>query len=211
MALLNNNYIFVEDEKVTRDVEGTTHPVEKGNELTDHIRRTPVVLSLTGKIGNHKKGKGIVKAADILSNIEKLKNSGSLVTYIGRNALYNLQIRSFSTSHPNTVWGGCEFDMELVEVKIAKPAYQKKDNAKKSNVGTQQVSEGENKNVYHTVKKGDCVWNLVTKNYKSLEPKYSKTMDKCNWIMQQNPNAFSRKNDFGTLQVGKKLLVGYRK
>ena len=205
MALINNIPIFVESEEVDSGVESTSHPVEKGVDITDHIKKNPVGLSLQGKIVD----RGGMKAADILAKIKQLKDSGSLITYVGRNAMGNMQIQGFSTSHPNTVWGGCEFSMTLKEVRIAKPAYNA--STKKNNGGTQQVDKGENKNVYHTVKKGDCIWNLVTKQYKSLEPKYSKIMDKCNWVMQQNPNAFSRKGDFRTLQIGKKILVGYRK
>lgn len=208
MALINNNYVFVKEESVTRDTESTSHAVEKGIDITDHIRRKPVEISISGSIVSHN-GK---KAYDILTNILNLQKNGSLISYVGRNAINNMQIQSFNTSHPNSVWGGCEFDMVLKEVRIAKSAYKppaKK--AKKKSAGTQQPSKGKNTNIYHTVKKGDTVWALVTKTYKSLEPKYSKPMDKCNWVMKQNPKAFSRKNDFGTLQIGKKILVGYRK
>ncbi len=229
MALLNNLYIFVEDESLTLDVESTSHPVEKGVEITDHVRRLPCELSIKGKIVDltqkNKEGKDIVtkKASYILAEIKKLKDSGSLITYIGRNALSNMQIQSFSTSHPYTNWGGCDFDMTLKEVRIAKSAYTppkktvktlfgERDLSKRVNVGTQQVSKGENKAVYHTVKKGDTVWTLVTKKYKTLKRDSSKTTNQhCNWVMNKNPKAFSRKGDFGTLQIGKKLLVGYRK
>ena len=77
--------------------------------------------------------------------------------------------------------------------------------------GTQQVSQGDNKNVYHTVKKGDTIWTLVTTTYKSLYPRYTNIMQKCNWVMSKNPDAFSRKGDFRTLQIGKRILIGYRK
>lgn len=208
MALINNNYVFVADEQLMRDVESTSHPVEKGIDTTDHARRMPYELSISGKIVNHN-GK---KANEIVAALTTLQKNGSLITYVGRNAMSNMQIQSFETSHPNTVWGGCEFTMSLKEVRIAKPAYTApaKSN-KKKNSGTQQVKKSSNTKIYHKVKKGDTVWNLVTKTYKSLEPKYSKPMDKCKWVMSQNPKAFSRKGDFGTLQIGKKLYIGYRK
>lgn len=203
MALVNNLYVFVENEDLTHDIESTSHPVEKGIDITDHVRRKPYELSISGKIVDY----GSTKATDILNKIKELQKSGSLITYKGRNNLSNMQIQNFSTSFPYTNWGGCDFSMSLTEVRIAKPAYTA---AKK--VGTQQVDKGENKNVYHTVKKGDCIWALViTGAYKSLEPKYSKPMDKCNYIMSKNPNAFSRKGDFRTLKIGAKIFVGYRK
>ena len=154
MALINNLYVFVADESVTNDVESTSHPVEKGIDFTDHIRRSPVELSISGKITDSNG----MKASEILAKIKELQKSGSLITYVGRNSFVNMQIQGFSTSHPNTNWGGCDFAMSLKEVRIAKPAYTEK----KNSGGTQQVDKGENKNVYHTVKKGDCIWNLVT-------------------------------------------------
>lgn len=206
MALINNLYVFVEDEEVSHDIEATSHPVEKGVDITDHIQRKPIELSLKGKIVDYE-GK---KATEVLDTIKKLQTGGSLVTYKGRNILYDLQIQSLSTTHPYTTWGGCDFNMTLIEVRIAKSAYTTPITAYKHG-GMQQISKGESTSVYHTVKSGDCIWNLVTGAYKSLEPKYSNTMDKCNWIMSQNPSAFSKKGDFRTLQVGQKILVGYRK
>lgn len=282
MALLNNLYIFVESEDAKYDIESSTHPVEKGIELTDSIRKKPISISLTGKIVDT----GNVKASEILSKIKKLQSSGSLVKYSGRNIVNNLQIQSFNTSHPNTVWGGCDFDMELKEVRIAKSSYNpsaqstakanttapigvgsivvfkggnvyKSSDAKtaaakrgrstckvtiinerswsihdyhlistdggkvygwvdKSNIegtsanvksttasGTQQVSNGDSNAVYHTVKKGECVYNLVTKNYKNLGKS-------CQWVIDNNPSAFSRKGDPKTLKIGARLLMGYK-
>lgn len=207
MALLNNHWVFVESEGLNHDVESISHPVEEGVDITDHVQRKPVELIISGKIVDHNNH----KASDTLSQLKQLQKNGSLITYVGRNTIYNLQIQNFSTSHPYTNWGGCDFSMSLREVRIAKPAYTEKKDSETTNAGTQQVDKGENTNVYHTVKKGECIWNLVTKTYKTLEPKYSNTMDKCNWVMQQNPTAFSRAGDFRTLQIGKKILIGYRK
>lgn len=76
--------------------------------------------------------------------------------------------------------------------------------ASKENGGTKQVSKGKKTAVYHTVKKGNTVWALVNKNYKSL----GKT---CQWVIDNNPKAFSRKGDPTTLKIGAKLLMGYKK
>lgn len=119
MALINNLYVFVEDEQVNREITSTTHPVEKGIDLTDSIKNKPFVISLKGKVVDH----GNVKAEEILSKIYSLQKKGSLISYSGRNVAKNLQIQSFNSTHPNTIWGGFEFDMELKEVRIAKKAY----------------------------------------------------------------------------------------
>lgn len=207
MALLNNLYIFVEDEEVSNAVESTSHPVEQGIDITDHVQRKPIELSLKGKIVDY----GSTKAADVLQRLKEWQRSGSMITFKGRNVLYDLQIQDFTTTHPYSNWGGCDYSMTLKEVRIAKSAYvAPKKNSSVTNCGIQQISKGENTAVYHTVKAGDNIWNLVSGAYKTLTPKGSNTMDKCNWVMAQNPSAFSKKGDFRTLQVGQKILIGYR-
>lgn len=152
------------------------------------------------------------KSAEIVESIKKLQTSGSLIKYVGCISLGNMQIQSFSTDYSNKTWGGCTFDMELMEVRIAKSAYDaaKSKALAKKQTSAKQVSQGNNNKVYHTVKSGDCVWNLVTRQYKDLKPTFSTIMGKCDWIRDQNPNAFSRPKDYTTLQIGAKLYVGYR-
>lgn len=71
-----------------------------------------------------------------------------------------------------------------------------------TNAGTQQVkSSSSKKSVYHTVKKGDTVSALVNKY---------KTGKSVSWVINNNPKAFSKKGDARTLQIGKKLLMGYK-
>ena len=207
MALINNNYVWVESEGISNEVEVSDHPVEQGESVSDHVQRQPIQLSISGKIIDH----GNTKAADIVARLKALQESGALITYVGRNTLSNLLIVSFPETYVNTNWGGADFSMTLKEVRIAKTAYVAKSATKVTNAGTQQVQKSSQTKVYHTVKKGDTIWTLVTTTYKSLYPKYSNTMQKCNWVMEQNPSAFSRKGDFGTLQIGKKIYIGYRK
>lgn len=73
----------------------------------------------------------------------------------------------------------------------------------KTNAGTQQVKSGNGSAVYHTVKSGDTVWDLINN-------KYSYLGKSCQWVIDNNPNAFSRKGDATTLQIGAKLLMGYK-
>lgn len=204
ISLLNNNYIFVETEDISYTGESTTHPVEQGIEITDSYKRSPIELTLTGKIVDNKKE----KAKDILNKLRKLQNEGSLIKYVGRISLGNMQIQSISVNATNKNWNGFDVDISLKEVRIAKSSY---DAAKSKALAAQQVNQGNNNKVYHTVKKGDCIWSLcITGPYKNLKPTYSKPMDKCRWVMSQNQSAFSRRGDFRTLQIGRKIYVGYR-
>ena len=72
-----------------------------------------------------------------------------------------------------------------------------------TNAGTQQVKNGSGSAVYHTAKKGDTVWSLVNNKYKNLGKSVS-------WVINNNPKAFSRKGDATTLQIGARLLMGYK-
>lgn len=203
LALLNNIYVFVEDESVEYSGESTSHPVEKGIELTDHYKRSPIEISLSGKIVSNKKE----KAKDILNKLNKLKNQGSLIKYVGRISLGNMQIQNISVTSTYKNWGGYDVEISLKEIRVANSAY---DAAKSAKLAA-QASQGDNSKVWHTVVKGDCVWNLVVVGpYKNLKPSYSKPMDKCDWVRDQNPNAFSRPKDYRTLKIGYRLLVGYR-
>ena len=213
MALLNNLYLFVTKEDVSYGVETTEHTVEKGIDITDHVRRTASTLSISGEIV----GKN---ANSILAQLHKIRNNGQVVKYSGRNNITNCLITSFSTGHPNTIWGGCEFSMTLKEIRTASVSYKaagsKKTKAKAKKAGTQQkVKKSKQVDVTHKVKKGDTVWALVAGGkapYKNLQrPAINgKTYSACDWVMAQNQGAFSRKGDFRTLQIGKKLKVGVR-
>lgn len=280
MATINNIPVLVETEDISRESEIPQHPVEKGLPLTDTVKSNPKTLSINGKIANTNK----YKTKDIIAKIESLRKNGSLIKYVGRETSGNFLIRSFKTQMSNKNWGGADFDMELIEVRIAKSAYNAKSSsssskapvlkvgsivvfkggyvykssdakkpaakrgrstckitiintrswsihdyhlistdgkkvygwvdkaniegtgnkgtASKTNGGTQQVNS-KNNAVYHTVKKGETVWGLVNGKYKSLGKS-------CQWVIDKNPKAFSRKGDARTLQIGSKLLMGYK-
>ena len=287
MAIINGLYIHVIDESASREVDATSHAVESGLPLTDTVSLKPLNISLSGKIVDY----GNVKASEVIAKLKKWQASGSLVEYRGNEIASSMQIRSLETDRPNTIYGGAEFSMELVEVRIAKSSYvpkktsttAKKTEAKKSenleikvgsvvvfkgggvyrssdakkaaatrgrstckvtiiskasysvhqyhlistdggkvygwvdlkniegaettgtsgktNAGTQQTKAGSKKEVYHTVKKGDTVYALVNKY---------KTGKSVSWVINNNPKAFSRKGDATTLQIKKKLLMGYK-
>lgn len=206
MALINNNYVLAETENITYDAESTSHPVESGISITDHIKRQPVTISISGYITDTESK----RSTEIIDNIKKLQSEGSLINYVGRISIGSMQIQSFSCDYSNKTWGGCQFSLELKEIRVVSSAYDA-NKSKALNKSSQQVSQGDRTAVYHIVKKGECVWALViTGAYKNLKPTYSKPMDKCNWVMSQNQSAFSRRGDFRTLQIGKRILVGYR-
>lgn len=192
MALLNNYYIFVEDEDVNRGVSISEHPVESGLKITDNVKRNPKVISIKGEIV----GKNAKKT---LEKIEALHFNGKYVKYIGNNILSNALITSFNTSHPNTIYGGCAFTMDITEVRIAKaPLVVKKTTSSKKKSSTQQVKSKSTKKTTskkYKVKKGDTLW-AIAKRYYGSGAKYPKIV-KANKIIK-NPNV---------IQIGWQLTI----
>lgn len=154
MALINDYYVFVQDEDVQRGIRASEHPVETGLSLTDSVRREPVVIKIKGEIVG-------ADASTTLSKIETLHQKGKYVKYIGRNVLNNAIITSFNTSHPNTIQGGCSFDMEIKEIRVAKSAA----TGKSKKAGTKQTTKKSKKPKVYKVKKGDTLWKIATKYY----------------------------------------------
>lgn len=179
MALLNEYYIFVKDESVKRGVSISSHPVENGLPLTDNVKREPKVISITGEIVG-------ANAKKILEKIEALHGSGKYVKYIGNNILSKALITDFSSDHPNTIYGGCAFDMEITEIRIAKSPYVKKSTSK-AKTSTKQVTKKSNSTAKkYTVKRGDTLWAIAKKYYGS-GAKYP-TIVSANKQLIKNPN-----------------------
>lgn len=159
MALINDIYVFVENEDVSREITASTHPVEEGIELTDNIRRSPLLLSLSGEIVGS-------SYEDDIAEIENLQKSGELVEYIGVNLVSDVVISKFATSHVSEIRGGCRFTMELKEIRIAASPYSEGS----GNNGIQQVEEAPVPAAEtppartHTVKSGDTL-SKIAKSY----------------------------------------------
>ena len=199
MAKINGLYIFVKDESKTFGVNATEHPVETGVDITDHVKRKAITMSISGEIV----GKN---ASSTMSQLKQMHQNGSPCKYVGRTSLSGCIITDFATSHPNTIWGGCSFTMTLKEIRTASTSYKSTEKGT-TNTGTQQTEDKSTEEwVYHTVKKGDCIWNLVA----AKNAPYKKYDLSCDEVMKLNPSAFSRKGDFRTLQIGAKIKVGKR-
>ena len=119
MATINNLYIQVITENINRSSDITQHPVESGLPTTDNAKKKPKSLSISGKIVDTKK----YNAQTIIDKLEAFKDNGTLIKYCGLDNLGNYLISSFNTTKDNKIWGGANFDMELLEVRITKSAY----------------------------------------------------------------------------------------
>lgn len=121
MALINNIYVLAEKEDIDNDVETKTHPVESSEIPTaSAIKKQPVSLNISGKIADNDN----LTAEQTIAKLKKLQSDGSLIKYIGQcGTLNNMQIQSFKPSYSYKNYGGADFTMSLVELRITKSAY----------------------------------------------------------------------------------------
>lgn len=120
MALINNIYVLAEKEEAGNDVELTTHPTESGFPVSDSIIKKPTSVSISGKIADTEN----MTAKQIVEKLNALKNSGSVVKYVGQcGTINNLQIENFTPNYDYKNYGGASFSMTLKELKTAKSAY----------------------------------------------------------------------------------------
>ena len=186
------------DSEVVNDfVLSNTYNGEAGRlqtEFTNYDMETNVVSSSEER-----------SAGWVLDCLKSWMRSGALVVYEGRNHLVNYQIRSLKTEHPNTVSGGADFSMTLREFKGAANSYAG------ANGGVQQISQGDNSEVWYEVQLGDSLYSLISQ-YRNLkrDPIDGTAYTTIDWIMRKNPHAFDNTNDCTTLKAYEKILLGYR-
>ena len=187
MALINDIYVFVESEDVTRETSVSSHPVEEGIDLTDHVRRSPLTLSLSGELVGS-------DYEDDITQLEQLQKEGELVEYTGINVLSSALLTKFTTTHSGSIRGGCAFTAELREIRIAASPF----SAGSGSTATQQVEETPVTQdtpaaKMHTVKQGDTLW-AIAKSYYGNGASYPK-------IFEANRNILSDPNKIRTGQV----------
>lgn len=98
----------------TSDVEVTEKPVERGQDVSDHVKKKPETLNISGVVVGD-------DASSKLNKIKEYQRTGKLLTYIHRVWYENVVIESLNTRHGANVANGFEFDMVLKLVRIAVP------------------------------------------------------------------------------------------
>lgn len=113
LALLGDvklSIVFSDDP--TSSVEVTEKPVERGQDVADHVKKKPDTLSISGAIVGD-------DAASKLNKLKEYQRAGKLLFYINRVWWENVVIESLNTRHGTNIANGFEFDIVLKTVRIA--------------------------------------------------------------------------------------------
>lgn len=102
----------VTNETPTFPNEITDKPVEKGQNVADHISNQPITLTVDGVVIG-------ADAADKLQKLRTYRNEGALLQYVGRNILGNCVIQELQTSHDSSIRDGFKFTLRLREIRLA--------------------------------------------------------------------------------------------
>lgn len=101
----------IESENPNDSVEVTDKPVESGQDVSDHVKQNPSMMSIKGRMTED--------AAYKLQRLRQYQKSGELLTYIGRNVYSNMVIVDLDREHGVNNRLGFDFNMTLKEVRIA--------------------------------------------------------------------------------------------
>lgn len=190
-ALLGSYYVQVIEEQADFDVDIPTHKVEKGIDLTDHVERAPIEISLSGNLIRPTKE----RVEQLITKLYEYEKKGTPITYHGRRIYKNMLLHGLSIKANAKISNGFSFSCKLTEVRIAQSSYvapkTKAVTSKVASAGQKQTENKKTTNIYHLVKKGDT--------YSSLAKKYGTTISQ----LQKWNNYDARK-----IPIGVKLRVG---
>lgn len=187
MATLGSIVLHVEKESVQDNANISQHPVETGIKLSDHVERLPKGLSISGKIIRDTEE----EAKTVVQSIRRSKNRGEVFLYRGRVIAYDMSISDFTYEADANIANGYNFSMTLKEIRIAGDSYTTEEkSAKEETVSGQKQVVNQKNEQYHTIKKGDTLWDLA--------PKYGTTWQKLQELNNIDPTK---------LKVGQKIRV----
>lgn len=111
-ALLGDvEFSAVENESPSNTAEVTENPVEKGEDIADHVKLKPYTMAMSG----------IVVGDDATQKLQKLSEyfrKGQVLTYVGRNVVNNVVIEQFDRVHDSSISNGFAFSFKLKQIRI---------------------------------------------------------------------------------------------
>lgn len=107
-------FSVIEADNVNHSVDVTEKPVERGEDIADHIKQKPAKLSISGVIVGD-------DASEKLEKLKKYQREGKLLTYVNRVIYNNVVIENKDTIHDSKTANGYKINMSLKQVRIVIP------------------------------------------------------------------------------------------
>ncbi|MFW5436541.1 phage baseplate protein [Paenibacillus apiarius] len=154
--------LFVTSEEPEYAVQVSSHNIEKGGTITDHIQKDTVSLHLEGLILGP-------QASNYRHRLVKAMNAGTLLQYTGRNMLLNCVITSLRTAHDSSIGNGMSFSLTLKQINVVTIRYTKLPPKRKAAVKP-KVRSGKRNTSYrpkpwsHIVRAGQR-WESIARYY----------------------------------------------
>lgn len=157
MANLGGVKVHSMTEGLSQGVEVTSYPVEKGEAISAHVKKTSDTFSVTGYILS-KPNKNYTDATRQYNKLVSMMKSGKVVTFSGRDKVTSCVITAMTKDSTKDVRNGVALTISLQHVRIAKSPVTKK---KKAAAKKTTVKKSSKKFV--KVKRGDTYWAASVK------------------------------------------------
>lgn len=102
----------VESEKPRDSVSVTDNSVEKGQDVSDHVKQESTVMDLVGVFTGD-------DAAAKIQQLRKYQIEGKLLSYIGRNMYDNMVLQTFERDHNKSIANGFYYNITLKQIRLA--------------------------------------------------------------------------------------------
>lgn len=103
----------VVEENPTFPADVTNKPVEKGEDISDHMKTKPFTVKLSGSMVDDAPAK--------LKQLRDYQKDSKLLTYVGRGIYSNVVITGLDTKHSIKNAKGFDYDITLQHVKVVVP------------------------------------------------------------------------------------------
>lgn len=102
----------VKSEENDNSGEVTSHPVEEGADVSDHVKQSPTKLKISGVLGEP-------NASERNVRLKVHYMHGDTLDYVGRNVRKGVVIESYRSTHSKDVYNALKFELTLSNVRKA--------------------------------------------------------------------------------------------
>ena len=102
----------ITSESLDESSNTTDHALEDGEQITDHVENSPIILSIEGII--------IDPSEEKILKLRKMRQSGALFTYNYQSRLEMVLITSFNSKRNKDIKDGYSFTMSLKQIRLVK-------------------------------------------------------------------------------------------